>query len=94
MRTLKPALATEAVVGARHAGRGSQAGAHGALEARTPDRFQFLSGGESGDSLQRDPPPIGSTLAGRCRGVASAGLPRFSKCLCMHAARCSVARRG
>ncbi|MEP7100956.1 MAG: DNA ligase [Burkholderiales bacterium] len=81
---LKPALDTEAMVVAHHAGRGKYAGLLGALEVRTPEGRQFLIGSGLSDALRRDPPPIGSVVTYRYRDLTSTGLPRFATFVRMH----------
>jgi DNA ligase 1 len=81
---LKPALDTEAVVVAHHAGRGKYAGLLGALEVRTPQGRQFLLGSGLSDALRREPPAIGSVVTYRYRDLTSTGLPRFATFVRMH----------
>jgi len=83
---LKPALDTEAVVVAHHAGRGKYEGMLGALEVRMPDGRQFLLGSGLSDALRRAPPPIGSVVTYRYRDLTSTGLPRFASFLRVHTA--------
>lgn len=83
---LKPALDTEAIVVAHHAGRGKYAGLLGALEVRTPEGRRFLIGSGLPDALRRDPPPIGSVVTYRYRDLTRTGLPRFASFLRMHTA--------
>ncbi|MES3013428.1 MAG: DNA ligase [Pseudomonadota bacterium] len=83
---LKPALDTEAIVVAHHAGRGKYEGLLGAIEVRTPEGRRFLIGSGLPDALRRDPPPIGSVVTYRYRDLTSTGLPRFASFLRLHAA--------
>ena len=83
---LKPALDTEAVVVAHHAGRGKYEGMLGALEVRMPDGRQFLLGSGLSDALRRAPPPIGSVVTYRYRDLTSTGLPRFASFMRVHTA--------
>lgn len=78
---LKPALDTEAIVVAHHAGRGKYEGLLGALEVRTPEGRRFLIGSGLSDARRRDPPPIGSVVTYRYRDLTSTGLPRFASFL-------------
>ncbi len=80
----KPALDTEAIVVAHHAGRGKYEGMLGALEVRTPEARRFLIGSGLPDALRRDPPPIGSVVTYRYRDLTSTGLPRFASFLRVH----------
>ena len=81
---LKPALDTEAVVVAHHAGRGRYTGQLGALEVRAPDGRRFLIGSGFSDAQRRDPPPVGSVVTYRYRDLSSTGLPRFASFLRVH----------
>ena len=81
---LKPALDTEAIVVAHHAGRGKYEGMLGALEVRMPDGRRFLIGSGLSDALRRDPPPLGTVITYRYRALTGSGLPRFANFLRVH----------
>lgn len=78
---LKPALDAEALVVGHRPGRGRLTGLLGALEMQLPDGRRFLLGTGLSDAQRRDPPPIGSIVSYRYRGLTSTGLPRFASYL-------------
>ena len=74
---LKPYLDSEAVVVAHLPGKGRHAGRLGALLVQAPDGRRFRLGTGFTDAQRESPPPIGSTVTYRYRGLTKKGLPRF-----------------
>ncbi|QTD43709.1 DNA ligase [Ottowia testudinis] len=69
----------EARVVAHLPGKGKHAGRLGALMIETPDGKRFALGTGFTDAQRADPPPVGSWVTYRFRGVhESSGLPRFA----------------
>lgn len=74
---------TEARVVAHIPGKGKYAGVMGALLVETPGRDgkaaqRFKLGTGLSDEQRRNPPPIGSTVTYRYRGLNDSGIPRFA----------------
>jgi DNA ligase 1 len=83
LRKLKPFDDAEARVVGHVAGRGKYAGKLGALwvempvaEGRTPRRFKLGSGLR--DEERSAPPPVGTWVTYRFRGLTADGVPRFA----------------
>ena len=68
----------EARVIAHVKGQGKYAGVLGALQVRTADGLHFRIGSGLSDAQRRDPPPVGSWITYRYRGLHGSGLPRFA----------------
>ena len=90
LRKFKPFDDAEVRVMAHVAGRGKYAGMLGALvvewpalDGRPARRFKLGSG--LSDAQRRDPPPVGSLVTLRYRGVTDGGVPRFASFLRMAA---------
>lgn len=75
---LKPVQDADAVVMAHEPGQGKYAGLVGALLVRNADGRVFRIGSGLTDAQRRDPPPLGSTVSYRWRGLTRTGLPRFA----------------
>ncbi|WP_423357785.1 DNA ligase [Dyella halodurans] len=75
---LKPYDDAEARVIAHLPGKGKYAGALGALLVETPDGMRFRLGSGFTDAQRHNPPPIGSLVTYRYRGMTSNGKPRFA----------------
>jgi DNA ligase-1 len=76
---LKPEQDAEAVVIAHLPGKGKHAGRLGALRVRMVEGGQvFALGTGLPDALRDHPPPLGSTVVYRYRGLTPTGLPRFA----------------
>jgi len=75
---LKPVQDDDAVVIAWQPGKGKYAGQLGALTVRRADGRVFQIGSGLSDALRADPPPLGSTVTYRYRGLTPQGLPRFA----------------
>lgn len=74
---MKSAHDAECVVVAHHPGRGRLQGLLGSLSCENAQgRFRIGSG--FSDRERSDPPPIGSTITYRYRGLTAKGLPRFA----------------
>lgn len=69
---------TEARVLAHLPGKGQHAGRMGALLVEMPDGQRFRLGAGFSDADRAAPPPIGSWVTYRYRGVHASGLPRFA----------------
>ena len=78
---LKPLLDTEAKVIAHLPGKGKFDGMLGSLEVETPQGKRFRIGTGFTDAVRKNPPPIGSTVTYRYRGLTKNGLPRFARFL-------------
>ncbi len=78
---LKPYLDAEARVLAQLPGKGKYAGMLGALEVETPEGIRFAIGTGFSDAQRRAPPPIGSLVTYRYRGLTAKGRPRFASFL-------------
>ena len=82
LRKLKPHDDAEARVIAHLPGRGRHAGRLGALWVQTPEGRRFALGSGFTDAQRADPPPVGSWVTYRHRGVhPGSGLPRFASFL-------------
>lgn len=75
---LKPMFDAEATVLAHIVGKGKYKGQLGALRVRTDDGREFSIGTGFTDEVRRNPPPVGSVVTYRYRGLTSSGLPRFA----------------
>jgi len=78
---LKPMEDAEAVVVSHVAGQGKHSGRLGALQVRTPQGQEFLIGTGFSDAQREAPPPEGSTVTYRYRGLTATGLPRHASFL-------------
>lgn len=78
---LKPFDDDDAVVIGHRPGQGRLAGLVGALQVRHADGRQFLIGSGLSDAQRRAPPPLGSLVSYRFRGLTSQGMPRFASML-------------
>ncbi len=74
---LKPYLDSEAKVIAQLPGAGRNAGRLGALLVADPDGRRFRIGTGFSDAQREAPPPVGSLVTYRYRGLTAKGLPRF-----------------
>jgi DNA ligase-1 len=74
---LKPYLDREARVVAHLPGAGRNAGRLGALLVEDDDRRRFRIGTGFTDAQRDSPPPVGSRVTYRYRGLTAKGLPRF-----------------
>ena len=82
LRKLKTHDDAEARVIAHLPGRGRHAGRLGALWVQTPEGRRFALGSGFTDAQRADPPPVGSWVTYRHRGVhPGSGLPRFASFL-------------
>ena len=75
---LKPQEDAEAQVIGHLPGKGKYQGLTGALLVRTPAGLQFKLGSGLKDADRHHPPPIGSWVTYRYRGLHASGLPRFA----------------
>lgn len=75
---LKPYEDAEATVVAHLPGKGKYAGALGALVVQAPGGPRFSLGSGFSDAERLAPPPIGSQVTYRYRGVNASGVPRFA----------------
>lgn len=78
---LKPQDDAEAQVIAHLPGRGRHAGRLGALQVRTPEGRVFQIGTGFSDAQRAAPPPPGSWVTYRYRGLTAQGVPRFASFL-------------
>lgn len=62
-------------------GKGKHAGRTGALLLEMPDGKRFSLGSGFTDAQRADPPPVGSIVTYRYRGLTPKGLPRFASFL-------------
>ena len=74
---VKPQDDAEATVIAHVPGKGKFAGKLGSLRVRTPDGGEFSIGTGFTDVQRTSPPPIGTVVTFRFRGLTAKGLPRF-----------------
>lgn len=74
---LKPYLDREAVVIAHLPGKGRHAGRLGALLVEDAEGRRFRLGTGLSDVERETPPPLGSVVTYRYRGLTDKGLPRF-----------------
>jgi DNA ligase 1 len=75
---MKPQPDAEATVVAHLPGKGKYRGMCGALLVETPDGKRFRIGSGLSDAERRSPPPMGSVVTYRYRGLTKTGLPRFA----------------
>ncbi len=78
---LKPEPDAEATVVAHLPGRGKYQGMLGALVVRGQDGQRFRLGTGLSDAQRQNPPPVGSVVTYRYRGLTPSGLPRFASFL-------------
>jgi DNA ligase-1 len=78
---LKPHDDAEGTVVTHLPGKGRHAGRMGALLLQLPSGQRFRVGTGFTDADRDDPPPIGSTVTYRYRGLHDSGLPRFASFL-------------
>jgi DNA ligase-1 len=81
---LKPLQDAEAVVLGHLPGQGKYAGQLGALTVRNEAGQVFAVGSGLPEALRRQPPPPGSVITYRWRGLTSGGLPRFASFVRLH----------
>jgi DNA ligase-1 len=74
---VKPFDDAEATVIAHERGKGKFAGKLGALRVRTDDGREFSIGSGLTDADRESPPPVGTVITYRFRGLTAKGLPRF-----------------
>jgi len=74
----KPYDDAEAEVIAHLPGTGKYVGMVGALMVEMPNGLRFKIGSGLSDALRRQPPPVGSVVTYRYRGLTDRGLPRFA----------------
>jgi DNA ligase-1 len=78
---LKPFDDAEAQVLGHEPGQGKYRGQTGALRVRTADGRRFKLGSGLSDAMRSDPPPVGTWVTYRFRGLNASGLPRFANFL-------------
>lgn len=74
---LKPYLDADATVIGHIPGKGRHAGRLGALLVEDAEGHRFRIGSGLSDALRKQPPPFGSRVIYRHRGLTAKGLPRF-----------------
>jgi len=74
---VKPYDDAEAIVIAHEPGKGKFAGKLGSLRVRTDDGREFSVGSGLTDADRKSPPPVGTIITYRFRGLTAKGLPRF-----------------
>jgi len=74
---VKPHDDAEATVTAHLPGKGKLAGRLGSLRVRTADGREFSIGNGFTDAQRESPPPVGTVVTYRYRGLTSKGMPRF-----------------
>jgi DNA ligase-1 len=74
---VKPYDDAEATVIAHEPGNGKYAGKLGALRVRTDDGKEFSVGSGFSDAQRESPPPVGTVITYRFRGLTANGMPRF-----------------
>jgi DNA ligase-1 len=74
---VKPYDDAEATVIAHEPGKGKFAGKLGALRVRADDGREFSIGSGLTDADRESPPPVGTVITYRFRGLTAKGLPRF-----------------
>jgi len=74
---VKPYDDAEATVIAHEPGKGKFAGKLGTLRVRTDDGKEFSIGSGLTDADRESPPPVGTVITYRFRGLTAKGLPRF-----------------
>ncbi len=75
---LKPVQDADAVVIGHLPGQGKYVGRTGALRVRDAQGREFQIGSGLSDAQRASPPPLGSTVSYRWRGLTGHGLPRFA----------------
>ena len=75
---MKPFQDAEAIVIGHVSGKGKYQGRLGALRVRTEGGIEFNLGAGLSDALRRDPPPLGTIITYRYRGLTHRGVPRFA----------------
>lgn len=81
LRKLKPFDDAEGVMVGTVPGRGRLAGRMGGLRLRLADGRELVLGTGFTDAQRASPPPVGSIVTFRHRGVTESGLPRFASFL-------------
>ena len=81
---VKPYDDAEATIIAHEPGKGKFAGKLGALRVRTDDGREFSVGSGLTDADRESPPPVGTVITYRFRGLTAKGLPRFPSYLRVH----------
>ncbi len=74
---VKPYDDAEATVIAYEPGKGKFAGKLGALRVRTDDGREFSIGSGLTEAERESPPPLGTVITYRFRGLTAKGMPRF-----------------
>lgn len=74
---VKPQDDAEATVIAHLPGKGKFEGKLGSLRVRTAEGIEFSIGTGFTDTQRESPPPVGSVVTFRYRGLTAKGLPRF-----------------
>jgi DNA ligase 1 len=74
---VKPYDDAEATVIAQEPGQGKYKGKLGALRVLTDDGKEFSVGSGFTDAQRESPPPVGTVITYRFRGLTAEGLPRF-----------------
>ncbi len=74
---VKPLDDAEATVIAHLPGKGKNAGKLGSLRVKMADGIEFSIGTGFTDALRASPPPVGTVITYRFRGLTAKGLPRF-----------------
>ncbi len=74
---VKPYDDAEATVIAHEPGKGRFAGKLGSLRVRADDGREFSVGSGLTDADRESPPPVGTVITYRFRGLTAKGLPRF-----------------
>lgn len=74
---VKPYDDAEATVIAHEPGKAKFAGKLGAVRVRTDDGREFSIGSGFTDAQRESPPPVGTVITYRFRGLTAKGLPRF-----------------
>jgi DNA ligase-1 len=74
---VKPYDDAEATVIAHEPGKGKFAGKLGAIRVRTDDGREFSIGSGFTDVQRELPPPVGTVITYRFRGLTAKGMPRF-----------------
>lgn len=74
---VKPLDDAEATVIAHAPGKGKNAGKLGSLRVKMADGVEFSIGTGFTDAQRETPPPVGTVITYRFRGLTAKGLPRF-----------------
>ena len=74
---VKPLDDAEATVTAHLPGKGKFAGKLGSMRVKTADGREFSIGSGFTDAQRESPPPVGTVITYRYRGLTAKGLPRF-----------------